>query len=211
MGWAILILLAATALIALLWAVRPGRGVAMLIVAGPFVALAGYAWQGSPALPGRPTAPRAANPPGDTLFAAERPAWMERMGGDAQALDAADALIRNGDPDYALAVLRGAIGRRPDSAMLWIGLANGLVTYADGSVTPPARYAFDHAAALAPGDPAPAYFKALAYAQSGDLDTAEKIWRALLAAAPRSAPWRGRVAEKLMLLQTIRAAVRRAS
>lgn len=210
MGWPIPILLAAMILVALLWAIRPGRGVAMLIAAGLFVALAGYAWQGRPALPGRPTAPRAANPPADTLFAAERGAWMERMGGDAQALDAADALIRNGDPDYALAVLRGAIGRRPESAMLWIGLANGLVTYADGSVTPPARYAFDRAAALAPGDPAPAYFKALAYAQSGDLDTAEKTWRALIAAAPPGAPWRIRVAEKLLLLQSIRAAVQRA-
>lgn len=53
MGWPILILLAAATMIALLWFIRPGRGVAMLIAAGLFVALAGYAWQGRPALPGR--------------------------------------------------------------------------------------------------------------------------------------------------------------
>jgi cytochrome c-type biogenesis protein CcmH/NrfG len=89
--------------------------------------------------------------------------------------------------------------------ILWLGLANALVTYADGVVTPPARYAFEHASTLAPGNPAPAYFMALNYAQMGDLDTAEKIWRSILATSPKDAPWRPIIDQKLAVLARVRA------
>jgi len=203
-GWLILGLLAVATFAAIWFVARPPRGAIELVAATLFLAVAGYAWQGNPALSGKPTPPRANHPAEDTLFASERAAWVDKMGADAQALDTADAFIRNGDPAYAVGVLRGAISRKPDSMMLWLGLGNAMVTYADGSVTPPARYAFSRAAALAPGDPAPAYFLALALAQSGDLDSAERIWRNQLANAPADAPWRGRIMEKLILLDRAR-------
>ena len=205
-GWLILGLLAIATFAALWLFARPGRGSIELVAATLLLAVAGYAWQGNPGLAGKPTKPRANHPAEDSLFANERAAWMDRMGADSQALDTADAFIRNGDPAYAVGVLRGAIGRKPDSMMLWLGLGNALVTYADGAVTPPARYAFERAASLKPNDPAPAYFLALALAQSGDLDTAEKIWRGQLASAPADAPWRGRVMEKLILIDRARSA-----
>ena len=203
-GWLILGVLAVLTFGGLMLVARPARGAVELLAAVMLLAVAGYAWQGNPSLVGKPTPPRANHPAEDSLFASERGAWMDRMGGDAQVLDTADALFRNGDPAYAVGIVRGAVGRKPDSMMLWLGLGNALVTYADGAVTPPGRYAFERAGGIAPNDPAPAYFLALAYAQSGDLDTAERIWRNQLARAPADAPWRGRVTEKLILLDRAR-------
>ncbi|UAK26349.1 tetratricopeptide repeat protein [Sphingomonas nostoxanthinifaciens] len=206
MTWALVFLLAAGTLAGLLFVARPGRGGLELVAAALLLAMAGYAWQGSPALPGRPTPPRANHPTSDVLFAAERRAWLDRVGPDGQALDAADGLIGHGDAAYAIAVLRAGLAHAPQNMTLWIGLGNALVAYADGSVTPPARYAFDRAAAIAPRHPAPAYLLGLEYAQSGDLDAAEAQWRALLARSPADAPWRPLVAQKLAILARIRAA-----
>ncbi|PZU08205.1 cytochrome C biogenesis protein [Sphingomonas sp.] len=203
-GW---IILAALALLLVggLWiAIRPARTVGELIAAALLVALAGYAWQGSPLLPGRPTGPRDNRAAPPNLFAEERGRWLEQVGVDAQALDASDGLIRSGDPAYAVGILRAAIEHRPKSVMLWIGLGNAISQYADGMVTPPARYAFQHASQLAPDSPAPAYFLGLALAQSGDLDGAEQSWRGLLSRAPAAAPWRSDVEQKLAAIERAR-------
>ena len=205
MGWLILAVLAIATLVALALFARPGRKALELVAAMLLLAVVGYAWQGHPRLGGRPTSPRAAHKPQDVLFAEERKHWLDQVGPDAQALDTADSLIRNGDPDYAIAILRGELSRRPKSMILWIGLGNALVAYADGSVTPAARFAFARAMAIAPGHPAPLYFLALDYAQMGDLDTAEAMWTATLKAAPPDAPWRLMVAEKLMVLEKLKA------
>jgi tetratricopeptide (TPR) repeat protein len=205
MGWLALFLLAGVTLLALILVVRPKRGAIELLAAALMLGVAGYAWQGSPSLPGKPTPPRAGHPAADTLFADERGTWLGTVGPEVQVLDAADNLIKANDPGYAIAIVRGAIQRAPDSMILWLGLANALVTYADGVVTPPARYAFEHASALAPRNPAPAYFMALNYAQMGDLDTAEKIWRSILSTSPADAPWRPIINEKLTVLARVRA------
>jgi tetratricopeptide (TPR) repeat protein len=204
-GWIILFVLAAVTLGGLILVVRPKRGALELLGAALMLGVAGYAWQGSPALIGKPTPPRANHPASDTLFADERKIWLGTVGPEIEVLDAADYRIKANDPDYAIAILRSGIKTAPDSMILWLGLANALVTYADGVVTPPARYAFEHASMLAPKNPAPAYFMALDYAQIGDLDTAEKIWRQILATSPADAPWRPLVNQKLAVLARVRA------
>ena len=203
-GWIILALLAALLGAGLWVTIRPSRAVSELIAAAVLVALAGYAWQGSPLLSGRPTGPRDNRPAPSNLFAEERGKWLDRVGVDAQALDASDGLIRGGDPAYAVGILRTAIGQRPRSAMLWIGLGNAIAQYADGMVTPPARYAFQHAAQLAPESPAPGYFLGLALAQSGDLDGAEQVWRGLVSNAQLGALWRSEVEQKLAAIDRAR-------
>jgi len=90
--------------------------------------------------------------------------------------------------------------------MLWLGLGNALQAQADGMVTPPARYAFERAAAVAPHHPAPPYFLGLAYLQMGDVEGANKIWHDLLANTPADAPWRARLAARIDLLERFRAA-----
>ncbi|NIJ06642.1 hypothetical protein FHS31_000224 [Sphingomonas vulcanisoli] len=203
-GWLIFLVLAIALLGLLAWRVRLDRGLLMLAAAAVAVAAAGYSWQGRPGLGGHPGEALQDRKPGETAFADERHDWMDSVGPEAQVLDTADAFIRNGDPDYAVGVLRGAIAQAPRSPMLWIGLGNALVHYADGQVTPAAYFAFERAAQLWPGHPAPPYFLGLAEVLSGNVDAGMTRWRRLLMEAPQDAPWRSVVAERLMLVQSLR-------
>jgi len=180
---------------------RPARGALYLVGVAMLVGLAGYAWQGTPGLPGSPTPPDAHKRGGDTLFAHERKVWLETVGFDALQLDGADSFIRNGDPDYAVGLLHAYLMREPDSMVLWLGLGNALQAQADGALTPPAHYAFERAAQAAPpGHPAPQYFLGLAYLQLGGVAGAEAAWRDLLTKAPANAPWRDKLAARIALL-----------
>ena len=138
-GVLISLCLALIAVAGLVILARPARGALYLIGVAMLSGLAGYAWQGSPGLAGSPTPPGAHKRGGDTLFAHERKVWLETVGFDAQQLDGADAFIRNGDPDYAVGLLRAYLGKEPDSMALWLGLGNALQAQADGALTPPAH------------------------------------------------------------------------
>lgn len=205
MGWILFLVLAAIMFAALLRSGRPDRRGATLLLGALLAAAAGYAWQGRPGLAGSPTPPRANHPASDPLFAAERELWLGSVGPEADLLASADRFIAQGSPDYAVGVLRGAIARAPEDMALWVGLGNALATYADGGVTPAALYAFRRAAAIAPNHPAPPYLLGLAYAEGGDFDAADRIWRGLLATAPPDAPYRPIVAERLATLSRLRA------
>ena len=205
-GWLISILLALVTAAGLLVAARPGRTALQLVVAALLVGLAGYAWQGAPALPGHPTTAEAARRGRDTLFAQERKIWLETVGFDAQQLDGADSFIRNGDADYAVGLLHAYLMREPNSMILWLGYANALQAQADGMLTPAAHYAFGRAAATAPDHPAPQYFLGLAYLQTGDLESADAIWRDLVAKAPSDAPWKARLQARIGLIERFRRA-----
>lgn len=202
-GWLILAVLALATLAGLWWRLRR-RNLIELVGAAMLLGIAGYAWQGAPGLPGRPTKPRANQAPPPSGFADERRAWLPQVGSAARTLNAAEGMSRNMGPEYGLGLMRGAVAQAPNDAMLWMGLGNALAAYADGSVTPAARFAYERAAALAPNSPAPAYFLALAYAESGDLDSAGKMWRGLLDAAPVDAPWRAQIEQKLAIIDAAR-------
>jgi cytochrome c-type biogenesis protein CcmH/NrfG len=199
-GWMIAIGLAALAG-GLLW--RFGRfaaGGVQLLGTALLLALAGYAWQGRPDLPGRPTPPAANRARADSAFATLRPMMFEQFTGDAQVLVTADAFHRQGLDDYAVGILRSALQRRPRSADLWTGLGNALVETADGLVTPAAELAFRRAAVASPLHPGPRYFLGMAYARSGQLELARAQWAGLLARTPADAPWRADLATRLALL-----------
>jgi tetratricopeptide (TPR) repeat protein len=203
MGWLPIFVMAAAVLLTLyLWAGFRSAGL-QLLGAALLVGIAGYAWRGSPDLEGKPTPPKAEQRQPDSVFALERNRILDRFGSDAQILDAADAMHRNGLDAYGIALVRGALAKRPNSAALWIGMGNAMALYAGGFVTPAAELAFRRAAALAPDSPAPAYFWGLAYAQSGQFEQARVVWSRLLGQTPADAPWRRDIEQKLAILEAV--------
>lgn len=195
MGWMALIVLALVVGVGL-WRFGGLPRVSLeLLAAALLLGIAGYAWQGSPGLAGSPKAPPAdmAGPPLDQL-----PEFrVATVGGSADVLAAADGLVQRGMNSYAIAIIKAGLNRNANDADLWVGLGNSLVVHADGMMSPAAQLAFDRAAKIAPDHPGPPFFMGLAYAQSGNLDQAETIWRQLLARAPADASWRADLEQRL--------------
>ena len=186
MGWFILVFLIALSLGALLLLRVSGAALtasaAALLLGG-----AGYAIQGSPDLPGAPAQGVEAHDifplieARHTFFGNFTPAesWL-RM---------SEALARDGQSEDSVGILENAVKRYPGDPQLWIGLGNALVDHARG-MTPAAELAYRRAEQMAPGHPAAPFFYGLALARSGDRVGALKLWRGILATAPKDASWR---------------------
>jgi len=197
MGWLIFFILALIVGAALWRFGRLPKGGLELLGAALFLAVAGYAWQGRPGLAGKPTpASQDAKVP-DSEFALERDKLMGRFGGDADVLATADAFHRQGLNLYAIGIIKGALEKRPNSADLWVGLGNAMVIHAKGTMSPAAQLAFERAAKISPEHPGPPFFMGLAYAQAGQLDRAQAVWRDLLDRSPADAPWRPELEQRL--------------
>jgi len=202
-GWVFLVVFVALAFGALwrLWCMP--RVVLELAGAALMIGAAGYAWQGRPMLVAVPAVSAQSDFNPDQAVAVRR-AMSGRFGGTPQLLDTADALIRAQEPAAAVGLLNNALTQYPRNADLWIGLGNALVAHNQGLISPAALFAFDKAASLAPDQPAPAFFKGLALAQSGRLDEAQKIWENLLARTPSDAPWRANLTTQIEAISRMR-------
>ena len=202
MGWIWLLALGAITAAGLWRFGKLPRSALELPASALLLAVAGYAWQGRPALDGRPPPSRAAERRPDSAFAVLRGTMMPRFGRDADVQATADAFARNGLDAYSVGILKGALGRNHNRPDLWVGLGNALVLHGKGLVTPAAELAFARAAALSPEHPAPPFFLGLAYLQAGEVDRARELWVPLLARTPDRAPWRPTVATALTLLES---------
>lgn len=204
MAWIILVLMAAAAFAAIWRLARLDAAGLQIVGAAILLGLAGYAWQGSPGLPGSPT--RAAEqvelPESD--FARMRQQMAGRFDTADRWLTIAEGFQRRGDTRGAAGLIRSALRSHPENAILWVGYGNALVMHAGGLVTPAAQLAFERAGALAPDHPAPRFFYGLSLAQSGRLEEAERVWQALLASAPADAQWREGVERQLQLVRQAR-------
>lgn len=200
-GWVIAIALALLAGGATIWFARRARAAWELIAAAMLVGLAGYAWQGCPSLAGHPVKAVAQDNRFNEDIAKLRQEMGERFTQAGQWLVLSDALGRQGQHEDAANVLRVGLKQYPDDPNLWLGLGNALMVHGEGILSPSAEYCFRKAMALAPGQPAPAYFFGLALAQSGQPQQAERIWKDLLARAPADAEWRGDVEHNLQILE----------
>jgi Flp pilus assembly protein TadD len=204
-GWLIFALLAAAMLLVVIVFARPGRSGIELLLAATLVAAAGYAWQGSPGQPGSLPRPKPPAAFADDGFAVQRTQLgFASVGAVENVLAASDTLYRQRLGPYAVAQLRAALSAQPNNAELLTGLGQALVREADGVVTPAAKLAFDRARRADPNSPAPSYFLAMAYAQQGDLDSAEPLWRELLNTAPDKAPWVPLLIRNLLVAKAIR-------
>lgn len=186
MGWAILLLLVALSLGGL-WFLGVRGGLLKATAAALLVGASGYALQGEPALPGSP-APGIEGRDAVPLTQARHAFFGNFSPGESWLL-MSEALARDGNTEDAVGILRNAVGRYPADEQLWIGLGNALVDHAH-ALTPPAEFAYQRAAELAPGRPASPFFYGLALARSGDREAAVQLWKRVLANSPPDASWR---------------------
>ncbi len=165
------------------------RAGSQLLAAALLLACAGYAWQGSPGLPGSPraAAQRPALP--ETAFATLRKDMFGRFDNADRWLMIAERYLARGDTRQAAGVIRSAIRAHPENATLWTGYADALVLHGDGMLSPAADLAYRRAVSLAPKHPGPRIFHGIALAQNGRLEEAEIRWRQALALSPADAPW----------------------
>ncbi|WCT74229.1 cytochrome C biogenesis protein [Sphingomonas naphthae] len=206
-GWLIFLILGALVLAALWRFGGAGRAGTELVLAALLVAAAGYAWQGSPGQPGSLPRERPMALKGEDAFTLQREQLgFASVGGAADVLAASDTLYRQRLGDYAIAQLRAALNRAPGDPELLTGLGQALVRQSEGVVTPAAKLAFDRARTAAPRNPGPPYFLAMAYAQQGDLDSAERLWRDQLRTTPEDAPYFPLVLRNLLIVKATREA-----
>ena len=200
MGFAFLLLIGAASF-ALLWRFGLPRAVWSAAGAALMLGAAGYAWQGRPFQPGRPTASNAQAYPLDAVEGELRDRMWGRFTSDAAYLTAADAMLRAGDAGSAVAVTLGGIRAIPRSAELWTGLGSAMAAHDGDQVSPPAAFAFQQAMRLAPQHPAPPFFAGLAYVKAGKFAEARPYWRRALVLTPAGYSYRGEIAERLALLE----------
>jgi len=206
MGWVVFLFLA-LCLFAALWRfARLDIAGLQFLGAAILLALAGYAWQGRPALSGRPKPPPAQQRLPDSDFAETRRDMLGSFDRASRWLGMAESYQRSGDTRGGVDIIRSGLRNNPRDADLWVGLGNALVLHGGGMMTPAAQLAFSRAQEIAPGHPGPRFFYGLGLAQSGRFDEAEQIWREVLASAPADASWRPMIEERLRMIAEARAA-----
>ena len=191
---------------ALLWRLGIARPLWSFVGAGLMLGAAGYAWQGRPLLPGRPTTADTAPIEVDPGLIRLREQMFGRFTGDGAWLAWSDAMLRSGDSAAAAQVILGGIRKVPDSALLWMGLGDVLAIHDAGTMSPPALFAFQRAERLAPQHPGPPFFAGLAYIRGGQFAEALPLWRRALVLTPPDAPYRRDIAVRFTLLQRLLAA-----
>lgn len=196
MGWVLLILFVAVALLGLWRFGHLRRSQLEFSAAALLLAVAGYALQGQPTLKGSPT-----QAPDDVTSEAVpqefRKTFQSSMNSEGQWLSLADALMQAGRTRAAVSILSEGTRKAPQNADVWVGLGNALFVHGGGQMSPAAQFAFERAAQLAPNHPGPPFFLGFALARSGKLDEAGEVWRGLLARAPNDAPWKADLESKL--------------
>ncbi len=196
-GWIALGLLVAAS-IGGLWLLRVRGAVLMFALSALIFGCVGYVVQGQPMLAGSPREVQMTQAPPIPL-AEVRHAFFGNFTGVEHWLLMSEALAARGETEDAVGVLRAAVREHPRSPQIWVGLGNALVDHA-GVLTPASQYAYQHAAELAPGHPAPMFFMGLALARSGDREGALALWKELLASAPADASWRPMVEDAVAAL-----------
>lgn len=196
MGYAALGVLA-PAVLGLLWLMKLRGSIWTLCAAALAFGCAGYALQGSPELSGQPRA--AAKREAPLPLTGARQAMMGQFDYADTWLNMADALASRGNTEDAAKLLQVQVARHPRDYKLWVGFGNALTDHAR-TITPAARLAYERAAELAPGYPAPPFFLGLAEARSGNPQEAVRLWREILADAPPNASWRPLIEEGIALM-----------
>ena len=158
MAWLMTIALALAALAAIWRFGGLDRAGLQFLASALLLAVAGYVWQGSPGLAGRPKPPPARERVADSAFAEMRREKLGQFDTADRWLTMADSLQRSGDTRNAAGVIRAGLRAHPNNSVLWLGYANALYLHGGGLMTPAVQLAFRRSAGLAPDHPAPPFF-----------------------------------------------------
>ena len=203
MIWVLILAVALSIFLALVLVFKLPRSGWELVGTALCVGIAGYALQGHPDFAGAPKAAVENEKVADEALLKQRQQMGESFGKGQNWLVLADGLVRNGQFGAAAQILGKAVRENPNDADLWVALGNALVGHGDGTITPPARMAFERAAQISPEHPAPPFFFGLALAQSGRLPEARAMWADLLKRSPADAPWRADLEARIKRLDTM--------
>jgi cytochrome c-type biogenesis protein CcmH len=200
-GWPAALLLALAVFAALWLAIRQRRQLWSAIAAAIIFALTGYALQGRPELPAAPAMARAeGNEAAETLIAI-RSDMDQQFSPAKRWLTLSDGFLRDGNYRLAAALLQSGLKENPNSADLWSGLGLVLMLAGDGTITPPAEYAFAKARTHAPRHPAPDYFTGLYALFEGNPEKALTHWEGVLERSTPKAKWRPRLESQIATLR----------
>jgi len=138
--WLWLLLVAAVTAGGIVWFGRVPAAARPLAAAAVMLGLAGYALQGSPALPGKPVAAHEEPDGFGEAITDRRQGMADRFGPAAQWLAMSDGFARTGKTALAAQTLEKGLQKYPDNVDLWVGLGNALVAHGGGMTRrPPPR------------------------------------------------------------------------
>ncbi|MCH7860373.1 tetratricopeptide repeat protein [Sphingomonas sp. NPDC092331] len=201
MGWGMLATVAVVAVLALAL-LRYPRRLWTVPATAIMLGAAGYAWQGSPGLPGHPVAPGGQRVEVDQGLIDLRDAMFGKYGTYAWSYgNLADAMLRQGDRERAVKVWQGAVRQVPEDVALWTGFGSALAEYDGNQISPAAQFAFDKAFALAPEHPGPPFFYGLALVRANRFAEAEPWWEKAVALTPEKASYRQALMARLLMLE----------
>ena len=205
MGWVVMLVLSLLVAGGLWRWFGKDMGALQFLGAALLLALAGYAWQGRPAMAGAPKAQALPEQRQPSDFAQLRRNLLGETADANSWLTPAEAYVATGDTADAVALINSGLRQAPRDMDLHIGLADALVQHAGGALTPAAELAFQRAAELAPQHPAPRFFYGLALARSGQFDAAEGMWRDVLASGQATDAWRDVILQAQEMTRQMRA------
>ncbi|HEX7775217.1 MAG TPA: c-type cytochrome biogenesis protein CcmI [Parvibaculum sp.] len=178
--------------------------IAVIAVALPIFSLVLYVTLGSPQLPDVPFAARIAKPVDQLPIDALVLKVEQHLKDDPRDLRGwevlAPAYMRQSRYGDAADAWSRAIALGGETAMRFAARGEAEVMAANGMVAPDAKADFTRAEALDAHEPRSQFYLGLADAEDGKKDAAAKRWKALLATAPKDAPWRASVEAELAAL-----------
>ncbi|ATY34487.1 cytochrome c biogenesis factor-like protein [Sphingomonas psychrotolerans] len=190
----------------LLWLTGFPRKLWTVAATALMLGAAGYAWQGSPALAGKPVIAKAQKGEIDPEVVAIRDAMFGRFNFTWGSFMRADAMTRAGAPDTAVRAMILTIRQAPGDAGAWAWLGIKLAENDGNQISPAAKFAFERAIQLAPQHPGPPFFYGLALIREGKFAEARPYWAKAVELAPAKASYRDQLLVRLFLLDRFLAA-----
>lgn len=179
-----------------------GRGIVLATaISVPLASLGLYSQLGRPSLPDVPFAARA--PADDPLprIAAMVAGLEERLAAEPNDAEGWLMLGRSrgvmGDPEGSVAAYRRGVELAAADPRAVAGLAESLISAAQGVVPPEAQERLRELERLDPADPRAGFYLGQAAAQAGQWQLALDRWRTVLARTPRDVAWREMLEEQV--------------